>query len=450
MTESRPEAAIRIDRRHFLGRFGVIAGASAMAGATAGCAMSANGPGQQTLQILGQTSEIDQPTIKAFEAENPGVSVSLTEYSWDMALTMLAAGTPPDLMRGAGATDTPFLASRNLALPLDDLLASSKVISLDDLDPINDLWRYDGSTQGRGPLHGLVKDYSSDLTLWVNNSALPDEARAMTSGTAPMSYAEVLSAAKRSNKIVKGRTKTLGFGCFFGNKPDFSWLQAMLAQAGENIFTADMSAIDLSSDAAVEAISFFVELVRSKVSASFLAPQASTDTDLYVADRMALLLSGYWTTGMIAAAPKSLQASSQLLPAPQLGSDRISPCVAGTGMWIPRKAKYPELAWKFMEFYFGQKPALDRARSGWGVPSLKSLRAEVPRSTPLQRQAWQVQQGEQQYFKILPFTPYAQVDTLSAAILAAFTERLKAGAPVKEICAACAAATNKVVTRGRS
>lgn len=438
------------NRRAFLARVGAAAGAVAATTTVGGCAMSASGIGKKTLQILGQTSEIDEATIAAFEADHPDVNVSLTQYSWDLALTMLAAGTPPDLMRGAGATDTAFLASRDLALPLDDFLADSQVLHENDLDPINDLWRYDAAGQGNGPLHGLVKDYSSDLTVWANTGSLPDEMAAAVSRTEPMSYRELRTSAKAATKVQRGRTTTIGFGCVFGNKPDFPWLQAMMAQADVNVFSDDMKTVDLSSDAAIEAMTFFVDLVTSKATASFLAPQATTDVDLYVADRIAFLLSGYWTTGLIAGGPKDLQRESVLLPAPQLGDTRISPCLAGTGMWIPKQAQYPELAWEFMEFYFGGKPAQDRAASGWGVPSLKSLHQKIPEDTPLQRQAWQVQQEEQQYFQILPFTPYAQADTVSAALLSAFSEGIRQDAPTRQICQDSATAINQVMARGRS
>ena len=57
----------------------------------------------------------------------------------------LTAGDPPDLVRGS---PNPNLFARGLAEPLDDFIAESEIITADDLLPVNDLWRWDGSTSG--------------------------------------------------------------------------------------------------------------------------------------------------------------------------------------------------------------------------------------------------------------------------------------------------------------
>ena len=42
----------------------------------------------------------------------------------------------------------------------------------------------------------------------------------------------------------------------------------------------------------------------------------------------------------------------------------------------------------------GGQPAKDRASGGWGIPTLKSLHAQMPQGTALQKQAFEVQQQE--------------------------------------------------------
>ena len=46
------------------------------------------------------------------------------------------------------------------------------------------------------------------------------------------------------------------------------------------------------------------------------------------------------------------------------------------------------------EFYNGGQPSIDRAKSGWGVPGLKSQLEMIPQNTDFQKQAYKVLQGE--------------------------------------------------------
>ncbi|SDT22306.1 ABC transporter substrate-binding protein [Microlunatus soli] len=453
--ETNPEQTTvvpwRLRRRTLLGGAGAIAAGSL----TSGCAVSAsqpakNGKKQVTLKLLGQANEIDKDVIAGFTEQRPDIKLSITEYSWDALVSMLAAKTPPDLVRGAGATDTPYLVHRSLAEPLDDYLKSSKTITADDLDPINDLWRYDGTTQGTGPLYGLVKDYSSDLTLWVNSQHLKAAGLKVPSSDRPLTYKQVLKLSEETVQRKSGRTRVLGFGCVFGGKPDLAWLQGMLATADAALFNDDLTQIDLTSDAGVEALQWFVDLVKSRTTSSFLDPQATADADLYVASRVATLLSGYWTSGLIATAKPQVQQASYLLPAPMMGTTRVSPCVAGTGFWIPKTAAHKEAAWAFMEYYFAAKPAVERAKSGWGIPGLKSLAKYLPDNEPYQKRALAVQRDEQKYFKVLPFTPYAKADALGTALATTFEDAVRAHRPIKDTAAAITTALNAAIKRGKN
>lgn len=437
-----------------LSRRGILTGAGAVliSGALAGCAASAKKPagGKTTLQVVTAPAELDQKLIADFESKHPDITISLTQFSWDVVVSMLASGTPPDLVRGTGATDTGYLAHRGLAEPLDDRLAKSSVLKKDDLDPINDLFRYEGGTQGTGPLYGLVKDYSSDMTLWAHKAHLDAAGVPLPSAEKPLTYDQLLALAKQATKVSKGQTTVLGFGTLSGNnKPDPVWLQTMMASAGTPFFNDDLSQVDLTSAAGVSALEWFIELIRSNVTSSVLAPQASSDVDLYIAGRVATLMSGYWTSGLIASAKPELQAASHLLPAPQFGSTRISPCVAGTGMWMPKKSANKDAAWRFMEYYFGAQPAVDRAKSGWGVPGLKSLLQYLPDSAPYQQRALRTQRAESQYFKVLPFTPYAKSDALAAALATAFEAGLRKNQSAAQIAAAATTSINSLLQRGK-
>jgi multiple sugar transport system substrate-binding protein len=90
-----------------------------------------------------------------------------------------------------------------------------------------------------------------------------------------------------------------------------------------------------------------------------------------------------------------------------MGSKRLSSCYAGTGLWIAATSKNKDAAWAFMEYFIAGPPAHDRAKSGWGVPSLTSLLSEMPQTQPYQKEAYQTVQEELKYFAPLTISPYA-------------------------------------------
>jgi len=99
-----------------------------------------------------------------------------------------------------------------------------------------------------------------------------------------------------------------------------------------------------------------------------------------------------------------------------MGGERVSPCFGATGYWIPKASKQPDEAWQLFEWFMGGDPAKERAAGGWGLPSLLSLRADLPTGTAAQEQALAAVEAEADYFKVLSFSPYVKVEALDAVL----------------------------------
>ncbi|MEO3752413.1 sugar ABC transporter substrate-binding protein [Streptomyces sp. B6B3] len=415
MTQSNfPRPGAPLGRRGFLGL--AAGGAATGAAALSGCALSVAGgaTGRNTVTIMATEGDFTDEMIEQ-AADELGIRINVVLEDVTLLTAMLASGQPPDLVRGLGALQTPYLAARDVAEELDPYFARSSILNVDDLDPVNDLWRYDGRRQGRGPIYGMAKDYSQDSMFWFNTALFDEAGVGHPSTTEPVTYDELLDLGERVTQRRDGRTTVYGLSA--SGLGLFSNLMVLTASAGGSLFSEDLGRVDFSTPEARRALTWYLDFARAGVGPSLIDPNPDGwDGPTYNAGRMAMAGAGYWFLGNIAATPEIAEAS-RFAPAPQFDTGRrVSPCQAGTGFWIPKKAPHKELAWRLFEWYFGEGPAEARASGGWGIPTLESLRPLMPTAEPFQRQAFEVQQAELEYFSVLSFTPYVRPEAFDAVL----------------------------------
>lgn len=409
----RPHAGAAVSRRRFLSLSagGAVAGAAALSG----CAMrvsSAVGGSGETVTVMAKADDISPELIKQAQ-KDIGVKINTVLYSTSKLIAMMTNGNPPDLVRGVGAVDAPYYAARGVMEDLDPYFAKSSVLRPADLDPVNDLWRYDGRTQGKGPRYGMAKDFSQDSMFWYN-TALFDQADVVYPPELdPVTYEEWLDKAKRLTRRKNGQTTV--FGGSYNGVLTPSLLASLTVAAGGNLFTDDYSRVDFTTPEARKALGWYIDYCRTKVGPSIIQPDPNTwDGPTFQANRLAMSNSGYWLGGLINA-DKKLAPLSRLAPAPYFeGGRRVSPCQAGTGFWIPSKSHHKDAAWRVFEWFFGEAPAKARASGGWGIPTLKSLRPLMPAQQDYQERVLTVQKAELKHYSVIAFTPYATADSLLA------------------------------------
>ncbi|WP_406221086.1 extracellular solute-binding protein [Streptomyces canus] len=409
----RPHAGAAVSRRRFLSLSagGAVAGAAALSG----CAMrvsSAVGGSGETVTVMAKADDISPELIKQAQ-KDIGVKINTVLYSTSKLIAMMTNGNPPDLVRGVGAVDAPYYAARGVMEDLDPYFAKSSVLRPADLDPVNDLWRYDGRTQGKGPRYGMAKDFSQDSMFWYN-TALFDQADVdYPPELDPVTYEEWLDKAKRLTRRKNGQTTV--FGGSYNGVLTPSLLASLTVAAGGNLFTDDYSRVDFTTPEARKALGWYIDYCRTKVGPSIIQPDPNTwDGPTFQANRLAMSNSGYWLGGLINA-DKKLAPLSRLAPAPYFeGGRRVSPCQAGTGFWIPSTSHHKDAAWRVFEWFFGEAPAKARASGGWGIPTLKSLRPLMPAQENYQKRVLTVQEAELKHYSVIAFTPYASADSLLA------------------------------------
>ena len=410
-----------------------------------GCTGAGGDSGTTTLNVMVGANDLSDEQLAEFEDANPDIDVKLVLYDATRLNTMLAAGSPPDITIGS-AVGSANINARGLATDLTPFLEASDVLTEDDLQPVNDGFRWDGTKSGEGPIYGIVKDWSQDNTLWYNTALFDAAGVPYLSDTEATSYDELLEIAKKLTTVDGGTTAVYGLGL------EWQWslygpIAAMVAQQGESLFNDDLTEIDFTSDAAQRALQWYVDFAQAGVGPTSLNPLADgSDFATFAAERMAITQDGYWFGGNFAG-EDALQ-TVRFAPAPVMGDTRVALSYGGQGLWIPEQAKNKDAAWKFMEYFMAGSPAEGRASSGWGMPSLKSLADRLPQDLPYQKEAFAVVENELQYTVPLPDSPYIGVQLLHDTIDKYLQQAIKGDLSVEEAGAQLTDELNEVLAQG--
>ena len=362
-----------------------------------------------TVVFMHQRNEWSEDQEKQFQTENPTIKIEFIQFDGTRFMAMNAAGNPPDLFRLQGPEVPDYLA-RKILKNLQPFFDISGVLKPDDLAPSNNYYKWDGKTIGKGDLYGMCKDWSPDFTIFINKKAFNDAKVPVPSDEKPLTYDELAEIAKKLTKKEGDRTLRWGLGY-----PD-SWVDRivmnMLAEKGQSLYAPAFAQIQITGNPeAVKAFKYWFDLCKANAVANPLNPSPSWIGDDFTKELVAMVQYGYWFSAM--AESDLTKGNVMMLPGPTWAGVRRDPTMTATGMAMTAKSKNPEAAWKLFEHYNGGQPAIDRAKSGWGVPALKSQYKLMPQETPFQKQCQKVLQGELQYAtEALQFCPFMKADVV--------------------------------------
>lgn len=424
---SQPQSPPRVGRRQFLRGIAIGTGASLLAacGASNPAAAPTNAPGSAptaattatdapaavaptaatapvatsapavtksvTLTLMQNKGEFSDEELKQFTDANPGITVERLDQDNTRLKAMLAAGSPPDMIRSGGG-QVPPLILQNALLDLTPYMEQSSLIKIDDLAPAVGYFRWDGTELGKGGIYAMHKDWSPDFSLFVNSAAFEEAGVALPSTTEALKYQDIRAMAEKLTKRSGNRIERFGFDFNDG----IANLNRILLEQDQHLITPDFTKMVLKDNPlAVEVLRFWFEVAQENVSYSPLNPSASWSGEDYVKGGLAAAHAGFWFGNFVQTADGSTaKDTTVMLPAPTWSGKRLNPCAGGACTAIASATKNPDAAWKLFEFYNGGEPAKTRAKSGGGVPALKSLYSLIPSETPFQQQTLAVLQGE--------------------------------------------------------
>ncbi|MFI6810943.1 ABC transporter substrate-binding protein [Nonomuraea sp. NPDC050328] len=266
-------------------------------------------------------------------AKAHGVEVNLQKFAWPDLRTRLAAdlaaGTVPDLVEeGWGGVKQFAVSGDVLSLqPFVDKDGAASGIPAD--------WQ--PATVERnsheGKLYGVQLHLTANLPVY-NTDLLA--AAGVT--TFPTTWDELVEAAKKL-------TKDGQYGVALAPATDYAtnWL----LQNGVKYYDPQTKQVLAPADKAIEALQFLADLVHKHKVAP--VPTATTDytepQKLFTAGRAAIIFTGPWDIKPIREAAPALKFAI----APALKHATQATYAAGASIFIPAKAKNPDLAWDLIK-----------------------------------------------------------------------------------------------------
>lgn len=349
--------------------------------------------GQKLVTFIYNRTEISEEEQAAFTQKNPDIQTYLVTADLVALMAMTAAGTPPDFYR-VQAPDIPTFILRKMALDLTDRFKGSSLIKLDDLAEANKNYMFDENLKsGSGKIYGMVKDWSPDLSLFVNKKHFEAAGVPVPSEDTTLTYQEMLDLARKTQKKSGDRVEVLGVAGAMTNWFD-RVVEVQLNEDGASLWDADFSKINLQSPEAKKVLQFWYDAAKENLTFNPLNPiTTGSPSDYFVRGQIAIAQYGYWFSGRVNQ-NEGIRDDVVMLPAPKWGAKHFSPTVTATGALMHTQSKVLDEAWKLYEWFHAGEQAAIRAKSGWGVPGLKSLYPLMPTTTPFQQQVQRVLKKE--------------------------------------------------------
>lgn len=348
-------------------------------------------PPEGTVVMMHKVHEVNEDQQAAFEADNPGIDVEVIPDDLTRFFAMYAAGDPPDLLR-VQAPSVPQYLARDMLYDLTPYFEASSTLNLDDLASANNYYKANSPLDvGDGPIYGMCKDFSPDLTLFIYTTLFTDSDLAIPDDTTPLTYQEIYTLAEQLAAFEGDRTTVFGYE--YANEWVDRFMMVMLDELGKNIFTSDYSQLAIAADEDALAVAqYYFDLAVNRLTVSPINPSPSWIGADFNQGIAPLLQYGFWFGAM--AESEVTAGNVMMLPAPTWSGERRSPTVTATGMIMAAASDVPDAAWQVFEWYNAGQPSIDRASSGWGVPALMSQWDLMPNETEYEQQKLRVLQGE--------------------------------------------------------
>ncbi len=369
----------------------------------AGCARP-EGEEQVTLEVLIQPNDFSEAHAAAFMEENPDIELIVQGFDWENLATRLTSGQAPDLS-GFFSSRVPQYVNNGWLEPLDEWIDSSEVINWDDLQIVSDAWRYDPQTREHltGPKYGMTKDWNITSAYFYRRDLFEEAGLPLPEPTETITYQEFYdNYVSQIGVREDGVTTRWALDGALVRTAEVS-IRNMLATAGTDIYNEDLSEINLvDNPEAMEALRFIADLPKDRYFPSVIDPAPNWGAPLLAnleESPLGIYQYGYWAVASIVAINPEAADQIGYAIGPAWSTDvdvQQLPLIVGFTMFADSPDEEKEAAWRLMEELVAGSVGIERARSGWGIPALRSMFDLLPEENSLARQvkevtAWQIE-----------------------------------------------------------
>ena len=332
-----------------------------------------------TLVMMYGAQEFPENERKLFEEKYAPYKLQFINNDMTKLMAMLAAGQQLDVYRTWGIT-APYDVFRRLPLDLTDYFAVSEVFKADDILPVNDYYIVHGRR------YGFVKDWSPDYSAWIRKDFFTDSGIEPPTPDKPVPLKTWREWSKPLKRVEGDRILRWGTGWTPLKNPIF--YQPTTLARPRSLFSEDFTKLRILEDPEIlEIAKFMFDWKQEGGIPSVINPTIGGWTGPDFRDGVsASAMYGYWYSGFLMDAKWDLNKNAVMLPAPSWGPTYSNPCAAGTGGAVSSQTRYSDAAWALFQYFFGEEPAENRAKIGWGVPGLKHLLDLMPKDQPWRAQ----------------------------------------------------------------
>ncbi|WP_019635439.1 ABC transporter substrate-binding protein [Paenibacillus fonticola] len=320
-------------------------------------AKSNDKPVELTMTIWGSEDEkkIYEERLEVVKEKHPNIQVKVMLVAGDYdqkVQTMIAGGTPPDIMMIAENFQT--YASKNQIIPLDDLIAAHGLDMADRYsDDIANLMKYEGKQYG-------LTDRAGAMVLFYNKDLF--DAAGVDYPTKDWTQQDLMDAAKRLT--VKNNGKTEQWGYYPGSWWP-QWMQ-LVYQNGGSLFD-DNNKPTFDTPEVRNALQFLNELTFTHGAGptpSEIADLGNVGPDpLFAQGKIAMETTGFWN---IASLSKVEGINWDIAPIWGVTNAFFN------GLTITKTSKHPEEAFKVIEALTTLEAQMPIVKHGQDAPATKA------------------------------------------------------------------------------
>lgn len=353
-----------------------------------------------TWAIPGNPDEVAvyEQLAEEFMPQNPDIEVTTDREGSDFEkfVTLIAAGTPPDL-GFATLYNWPSFAERDIFIALDDFIEQDSYDIEDFYDQIITPYRYNGETFGEGSLYGLPKEIAI-RAMYYNKDIFEEAGIESPSADDPWDWDRFIEMTKQTTKREGGRTRQYGY------IQDTRWTfwQIWAWSAGgspvDDLFNPTRSTLD--DPAVLEGYEVFTHFVTEFETAPPVAVTADQGhSEMFAAGLGATYNNGRWMVPLF----RDVGLPFDVMPHP-MKTERAQ-TLSGSMFGITKASQNPDAAWELLSYVVGAEGQERMTELGLLLPSRKSV-AESDlflKSTPPENN--QIFLDELEFAKPLPLAP---------------------------------------------